>query len=49
MKVNLYASSVMGRDAYRKIFQWGERLTLAIMIIAYIYTSICLLRFALFA
>ena len=26
-----------------------KRMTLAIMIIAYIYTSICLLRFALFA
>ena len=44
-----------GRDAYRKFFQGGgklgphKRMTLAIMIIAYIYTSICLLRFALFA
>ena len=46
---------VSSRDAYRKFFQGGEklgphkRMTLAIMIIAYIYTSICLLRFALFA
>ena len=46
------------RDAYRKFFQGGggggelgphKRMALAIMIIAYIYTSICLLRFALFA
>ena len=43
------------RDAYRNFFQGGgklgphKRMTLAIMIIAYIYTSICLLRFALFA
>ena len=47
--------STSGRDAYRKFFQGGgklgphKRMTLAIMIIAYIYTSICLLRFALFA
>ena len=39
----------------QKIFPGGgklgphKRMTLAIMIIAYIYTSICLLRFALFA
>ena len=38
----------------QKIFPGGgklgphKRMTLAIMVIAYIYTSICLLRFALF-
>ena len=42
------------RDAYRNFFQRGGKLgphkqmTLVIMIFAYIYTSICLLRFALF-
>ena len=46
--------SMLYSGMHTELFPGGElgphkRMTLAIMIIAYIYTSVCLLRFALFA